>query len=361
MVGALLSRRRVAQGLLALSRLASSAAASPTAPLSGCLYRYKHPSWPAPLQAFESPAAHAHRKYCVYIGGLTDGLLACSYVEALGAALDERGWSLVQPVLSSSYAGFGCSSLQRDADELAPLRHTHTHTHTHTTAAAQLLRHIADREEGDAEFALVGATPLSAGSHSTGCQDAVTLLRTAPPELRCRVRAAVLQAPVSDRESQTVEQDSDGSRGRLLAEAEAKLAAGEGEALLSQKYYGFVPISASRFASLVGRDGPDDLFSSDFTDEQLAAKLGHMGLAGQRATAPSHPGLRTLFCFSGGDEYVPPSVDVPLLARRFVAAAGGAENGASALILAGASHNLAKPPRAAGEFVAAVCRTLDEI
>jgi len=336
MVGALLSRRRVAQGLLALSRLASSAAASPTAPLSGCLYRYKHPSWPAPLQAFESPAAHAHRKYCVYIGGLTDGLLACSYVEALGAALDERGWSLVQPVLSSSYAGFGCSSLQRDADELA-----------------QLLRHIADREEGDAEFALVG--------HSTGCQDAVTLLRTAPPELRCRVRAAVLQAPVSDRESQTVEQDSDGSRGRLLAEAEAKLAAGEGEALLSQKYYGFVPISASRFASLVGRDGPDDLFSSDFTDERLAAKLGHMGLAGQRATAPSHPGLRTLFCFSGGDEYVPPSVDVPLLARRFVAAAGGAENGASALILAGASHNLAKPPRAAGEFVAAVCRTLDEI
>jgi len=178
MVGALLSRRRVAQGLLALSRLASSAAASPTAPLSGCLYRYKHPSWPAPLQAFESPAAHAHRKYCVYIGGLTDGLLACSYVEALGAALDERGWSLVQPVLSSSYAGFGCSSLQRDADELAPLRHTHTHTHTHncssqfefnyqricTCEQAQLLRHIADREEGDAEFALVGATPLPAGS-----------------------------------------------------------------------------------------------------------------------------------------------------------------------------------------------------
>ena len=112
---------------------------------------------------------------------------------------------------------------------------------------------------------------------------------------------------------------------RLLAEAEAKVAAGEGEALLSQKYHGFVPISASRclpvveasagwarhvcgsqprgvnrFASLVGRDGqprlfpppaprarigglftplavnrPDDLFSSDFTDEQLAASRPH--------------------------------------------------------------------------------------
>lgn len=38
---------------------------------------------------------------------------------------------------------------------------------------------------------------------------------------------------------------------RLLAEAEAKLAAGEGEALLSQKYYGFVPISASRCLPVV--------------------------------------------------------------------------------------------------------------
>ena len=72
---------------------------------------------------------------------------------------------------------------------------------------------------------------------------------------------------------------------RLLAEAEAKVTAGEGEALLSQKYYGFVPISASRclpvveasagwarhvcgsqlrgvnrFASLVGRDGQPRLF-----------------------------------------------------------------------------------------------------
>ena len=133
-----------------------------------------------------------------------------------------------------------------------------------------------------------------------------------------------------------------------------------------------------------------------------------------------------------GDEYVPPSVDVPLLARRhrhisdtsrislgytsamhrlcigyasaihrlhlrYISAisrlpfcealrrSGGRRRerrvrthssrrraalthlfnlGSSRVIsgnLTGASHNLAKPPRAAGEFVAAVCQTLDEI
>ena len=133
-----------------------------------------------------------------------------AYVEALGAALDERGWSLVQPVLSSSYAGFGCSSLQRDADELAPLRHTHARAHTHTKCncssqfefnhqricsceQAQLLRHIADREDGGAEFALVGATTLSAGtgtalpdgasSHLRRCEQAT--LQAARTPSRC--------------------------------------------------------------------------------------------------------------------------------------------------------------------------------
>ena len=58
---------------------------------------YKHADWPAPLQAFESPMGHQHKRFCVYVGGLTDGLLACSYVEVLGPVLDERGWALVQP------------------------------------------------------------------------------------------------------------------------------------------------------------------------------------------------------------------------------------------------------------------------
>ena len=76
---------------------------------------------------------------------------------------------------------------------------------------------------------------------------------------------------------------------------------------------------------------------------------------------PSHPGLRTLFAFSGADEYVPPTVDVPALAQRLVAAAGGAANGAEAVVIADANHNLATPEdTAAAAFIESVCRVLDE-
>ena len=39
------------------------------------------------------------------MAGLTDGLLACDYIPRLAAGLDRVGYSLVQPVLSSSYKG----------------------------------------------------------------------------------------------------------------------------------------------------------------------------------------------------------------------------------------------------------------
>ena len=106
--------------------------------MHGSLYRY------APgRQAFESPAAHSFARYVVYIGGLTDGLLACKYVDCLGEECARRGWALVQPILSSSYAGFGTSSLDKDAAEIAELLY-----HLRTTRGAE-------------SFALIG--------HSTGC------------------------------------------------------------------------------------------------------------------------------------------------------------------------------------------------
>ena len=318
--------------------------------LTGTLFRYKGPAMPAPLQAFESPASHTHSNFAVYLGGLTDGLLACAYVEALGHALDGQGWALVQPVLSSSNTGYGCSSLERDAAELA-----------------ELYAHLARTHSVNA-FAIIG--------HSTGCQDAVTLLGTAPPEVRKLLRAAVLQAPVSDREAATLE-DDEAERLELLRVAEDMVAAGQGAALMPRLHYGFVPMSASRYASLVGRGGPDDQFSSDFTDDELASVLSHMGSRGQREgrppsagpgavvgaiePVPDHPGLRTLFVHSAKDEYVPPTVDVCALSQRFVRAAGGSENGAAALVIPEANHNLATPPEAAGTFVTAVAEMLGEI
>ena len=125
----------------------------------------------------------------------------------------------------------------------------------------------------------------------------------------------------------------------MLKKAEAMIKDGRGDEIITLQY-GFVPLSASRFASLTGRGGPDDVFSSDFTDAELGEKLGHLGGGS----------CRTLFVHSLADEYVPPHVDVPALAARFVAAAGGPST-AEALLVPEASHSLATPPDVAAEHL----------
>ncbi|CAN0388040.1 unnamed protein product, partial [Ectocarpus sp. 13 AM-2016] len=62
-----------------------------------------------------------NRRHAVFVPGLTDGLLALDYVPELAAALDRLGFSFVQPVLSSSYQGYGTSSLRQDVEELDEL------------------------------------------------------------------------------------------------------------------------------------------------------------------------------------------------------------------------------------------------
>lgn len=55
------------------------------------------------------------------IGGLSDGLGSLPYAGALAAALQAVGWGLTQAQLTSSYHGYGVSSLNQDADELLAL------------------------------------------------------------------------------------------------------------------------------------------------------------------------------------------------------------------------------------------------
>ncbi|XP_063940067.1 uncharacterized protein LOC108202628 isoform X5 [Daucus carota subsp. sativus] len=53
-----------------------------------------------------------YKQQAIFIGGLTDGFLATDYLEPLAIALDKEKWSLVQFLLSSSYTGYGLSSLK---------------------------------------------------------------------------------------------------------------------------------------------------------------------------------------------------------------------------------------------------------
>uniref|UniRef100_A0A7S0L6B9 AB hydrolase-1 domain-containing protein n=1 Tax=Coccolithus braarudii TaxID=221442 RepID=A0A7S0L6B9_9EUKA len=312
--------------------------------MHGSLYRYSRG-----LQAFESPASHCFSSFCIFVGGLTDGLLACSYVERLAEQCHKEGWALVQPVLSSSYAGFGTSSLDRDVDEIA-----------------SLIEYLIGQRDAK-QFALCG--------HSTGCQDAVHFLKNAPPALRARVRAAILQAPVSDREANREDVPSGPAwaahgfsspqqHAALLADAQSRVADGRGDEILSTRYFGFVPMTAARYAALSERGGKDDYFSSDFSDDELRERLGHLSTLGQRIgpageaePVVDHPGLRTLFVLSAADEYVPRNVEPQGLARRFVVAAGG-DGAADALIVPDANHNLSEPETAAEVFVLAAAALL---
>ena len=125
--------------------------------LQGTLFKYGKGSANVAFKASgianseNNPNHQRSSKCAIFVGGLTDGLFACSYVEPLSRRLGEGGVSLVQTLLSSSHQGYGTSSLNQDAEEL--------------TALAQFLA----SQFGCEKYALIG--------HSTGCQDSVRLVK----------------------------------------------------------------------------------------------------------------------------------------------------------------------------------------
>ncbi|KAF5752307.1 hypothetical protein HS088_TW01G00215 [Tripterygium wilfordii] len=241
----------------------------------GILFKYG----PKPIQvAFKTGD---YKQQVIFIGGLTDGFLATDYLEPLAMALDREKWSLVQLLLSSSYSGYGTSSLQEDAMELD-----------------QLISFLINKENSEGVVLL---------GHSTGCQDIVHYMRTNAACSRA-VRAAILQAPVSDREYRATLPET----AAMIDLASSMIAEGRGSELMPREA-DLSPITAYRFHSLCAYMGDDDLFSSDLTDDQLRMRLGHM------SNTPCQ------VIFSMADEYVPEYVDKKALVERLCRAMGGAE------------------------------------
>lgn len=242
----------------------------------GVLFKYG----PEPIQvAFKTGD---YKQQVIFIGGLTDGFLATDYLEPLAIALDKEKWSLVQILLSSSYTGYGISSLKQDATELD-----------------QLISYLINKEDSEG-VVLVG--------HSTGCQDIVHYLKTNAACSRA-VRAAILQAPVSDREYQATLPGA----AAMIDLASKMISEGRESELMPREANPSAPITAHRYHSLFAYNGDDDLFSSDLSDDQLKMRLGHM------SSTPCQ------VIFSMADEYVPEYVDKKALVDRLCRAMGGAE------------------------------------
>lgn len=260
--------------------------------MEGTLFAYKKR-----LVAFES----AGKTDCavVFIGGLTNGLFAVPYIPALNNALREKGTAtLVQPLLTSSYGGFGVSSLDRDADEIRAL-----------------LRYLID-QRGFVRFVLVG--------HSTGCQDIVHLFRKHGGTTEAAaVCGAVLQGPVSDREDMRyVAPGGSGSEPQVpdavVEEAAQMIREGRGGLpMQSWMYCNRFPITAERLWSLCGAKlTMDDMFSSDLTDDELRKAF--------ELPAGKWP-AKVVVAESMNDEYVPPYVDKAKIAARIAAQIPGSK------------------------------------
>ncbi|KAK5017394.1 hypothetical protein LTR39_001565, partial [Cryomyces antarcticus] len=219
-------------------------------------------------------------------------------------------WSLVRPLLSSSYNGWGTSSLKRDVKELG-----------------KLVDYLRGMRKG-AVIVLMG--------HSTGCQDCIEYATGEGASERPPIDGIILQAPVSDREAM-IHMMPDQYRPTTEL-AQRWLDDGKGEDVLpnsaTKAFFDSTPVTARRWLSLASpnRDGDDDFFSSDLSTESLRKTFGAL----KRSTP-------LLVLFGGQDQYVPDSIDKAGLVARWTAtvkAAEGAVDEVNGGVVRGASHNL---------------------
>ena len=302
---------------------------SPYGTFQGSLFQYHRN-----LVAFEStPPILGNEilpeKKMILIGGLSDGLIPTPYTSKLQSVCFDHNWSLVQPILSSSYLGFGNGSLERDTFEIC-----------------QLLKYLQIHRNAN-KIALIG--------HSTGCQNSVHLLKHCNDEsLLDMVKLVVLQAPVSDREGPMSEPDYESN----MEIAQSYMNKGKGEEMMPRSAF-WAPITASRFIDLQGKNGEDDFFSSDFTDFEFAERLSHVGMH-------QHRGLHLIAAYSGMDEYVPEYVDKDLLLQRMCDAMNSKcdnsqEPVAHPLMLETGNHNLSSKQEDMKKFIDEVGRNLARI
>ncbi|KAJ5167913.1 Fusarinine C esterase sidJ [Penicillium canariense] len=325
-----------------------SSCANPGLSHRGVLHEY------APrLVAFEftSPAkASSKSNSLIFVGGLTDGFCTVPYVSKLAEALEETDWSLFSILLTSSYNGFGTSSLDRDVEEIGK--------------CVQFIRNLkADRLSG----APSASGKIVVMGHSTGSQDVLHYLHSPNPLpktefdiglqylVRPELDGAIMQAPVSDREAILAimkfaknPNEVRGAYDQLVSAAKTQpWTHDQMDSILPLNMTAKLglpadaPLSARRFLSLTSPDSPalpsqDDLFSSDLSDKRHQETFGAIGSRGI---------LRSKLCvlYSGSDEYCPPWVDKENLMERWKQAteAGGAKwDGETSGVVPGASHNI---------------------
>ncbi|KAK2879488.1 hypothetical protein FQN49_000820 [Arthroderma sp. PD_2] len=304
-------------------------------PRAGVLHEYKQADGDyqsTGLNAFEyaSPTAGQAKPHALLlIAGLSDGLCTVPFMNDLAGALESTNWSVFFVQLSSSHTGWGISSLDKDVEELAQCV-----DYVNALKVRESQGQPGSSEPG--KIAIMG--------HSTGSQDVLHYLYSQSPEqTRPAVDGAILQAPVSDRESTLSMLETGTAKDspevvseifyELVDVAKSNTSEGDNGYILPMSMtsrLGFpsnVPVSSKRFLSLTSPDSPespleDDLFSSDLEDKRLEQTFGMIGKAGRLR--------RSILVLPGGsDEFIPEWVEMESLLKRWeTATKAGSENAA---------------------------------
>lgn len=244
----------------------------------------------------------------LFIGGLTDGLLTVPYVVPLVDALP-ASYSLVEVLLSSSYVGWGTSSLSRDVLEIG-----------------ECVNYFRNLVRG--KIVLLG--------HSTGAQDVMHYIISSG--VRPDIDGAILQGGISDREAMLMFMKAQEYEKSVMIAREF-IDGGRGEDCLPSNLTGLVfpgPASANRWMSLASpgpdHSGEDDYFSSDFDDDRLGKIFGKAG------------STKVPICilFGEKDPYVPLTVNKAALVGKWIECIkkeGGVVDEDSGVI-EGATHTL---------------------
>ncbi|KAK3718330.1 hypothetical protein LTR37_005143 [Vermiconidia calcicola] len=248
----------------------------------------------------------------LWVGGMFDTMLSVSYPLSIAQGLGPT-WSVMTASLFSAGLGWGVSSVARDAEEMA-----------------KIITYLNELRPGG-KIVIMG--------HSTGCQDCMEYVVGKNAEKRPAVNGIILQAPVSDRES--LENDLPQAHMHEANQLALKMCR-EGkdkDAMpnrLTKPAFGRIGITAKRWVDVASpgpnRDGADDYFSSDLSDERLAGTFGKLP-----ASTP------LLILYSGADASVPSSVDKRRLVQKWMHITethGGSVDGINGGIVEAASHNL---------------------
>ncbi|CUM67726.1 uncharacterized protein PRCAT00005431001 [Priceomyces carsonii] len=280
-------------------------------PQSGRVHEYGHN-----LTAFEfeTNPEEAAPNVLLFVAGLTNGLMNVPYLVPLSkkiSAIDSKygKWVLVQALISSSYEGFGTSSLKKDANELSTL-----------------VKYLRSETGGKRKkVVLMG--------HSTGCQDTMQYLTKKSYEGSFEsamvLNGGILQAPVSDSEAAAAFLGD--SLQEILKEVyDDYISKGKQDHILPEKFRKYslgAPITAYRLYSLLSTRGDDDYFSSYLTQEDFKSSFGKVNVP-------------LLVLYGSKDETVPDFVDREKLVKLWQNATSKQYWSPLSKVLKGATHNV---------------------